>query len=213
VCRAREVWNPYSDSPHISLWMLKGVCCWVCVLCCVRVSVRLCVYVSMCRCVCVSVCVYVSLCVCALTSPMHSPQPARSIGPDSPPANVTVAILAQGTSWAVAVTQAFLGVGSSPSKDFLGLGASSGPCQSVCVYASVCVCSVTLLTHAPLPARSIGPANSPGFCKSLRHGEILAATSLSTVLAQDRFFSDSLSFTLDNQDPQSHHDDVVGCCP
>ena len=30
---------------------------------------------------------------------------------------------------------------------------------------------------------------------------------LSTVLAQDRFFSDSLSFTLGIQDPQSHHDD------
>jgi hypothetical protein len=28
--------------------------------------------------------------------------------------NITVAILAQGTSWAVAVTQAFLGVGSIP---------------------------------------------------------------------------------------------------
>ena len=32
---------------------------------------------------------------------------------------------------------------------------------------------------------------------------------LSTVLAQDRFFSVSLSFTLDKQDPQSHHDDVI----
>ena len=31
----------------------------------------------------------------------------------------------------------------------------------------------------------------------------------STVLAQDRFFSVSLSFTLDKQDPQSHHDDVI----
>jgi len=30
---------------------------------------------------------------------------------------------------------------------------------------------------------------------------------LSTVLAQDRFFSDSLSFTLGIQDPQSRHDD------
>ena len=30
---------------------------------------------------------------------------------------------------------------------------------------------------------------------------------MSTVLAQDRFFSDSLSFTLGIQDPQSHHDD------
>ena len=30
---------------------------------------------------------------------------------------VTVAILAQGTSWAVAVTQAFLSVGSSPGRD------------------------------------------------------------------------------------------------
>ena len=36
------------------------------------------------------------------------------------------------------------------------------------------------------------------------------AVLLSTVLAQDRFFSVSLSFTLDRQDPQSHHDDVVG---
>ena len=33
---------------------------------------------------------------------------------------------------------------------------------------------------------------------------------LSTVLAQDHFFSVSLSFTLDRQDPQSHHDDVFG---
>ena len=32
---------------------------------------------------------------------------------------------------------------------------------------------------------------------------------LSTVLAQDRFFRVSLSFTLDKQDPQSHHDDVI----
>ena len=30
---------------------------------------------------------------------------------------------------------------------------------------------------------------------------------MSTVLAQDRFFSDSLSFTLGIQDPQSHHED------
>jgi hypothetical protein len=37
--------------------------------------------------------------------------------------------------------------------------------------------------------------------------------ALSTVLAQDRFFSDSLSFALDKQDPQSHHDDVIGCGP
>ena len=127
---------------------------------------------------------------------------------------VTVAILAQGTSWAVAVTQAFLGVGSSPSKGVFGAGCLLWTLSvCVCVRVCVCVCSVTLLTHAPQPARSIGPANSPGFCKSLRHGEIFGATSLSTVLAQDRFFSDSLSFTLDNQDPQSHHDDVVGCCP
>ena len=34
-----------------------------------------------------------------------------------------------------------------------------------------------------------------------------SGTLLSTVLAQDRFFSDSLSFTLGIQDPQSHHDD------
>ena len=36
---------------------------------------------------------------------------------------------------------------------------------------------------------------------------------LSTVLAQDRFFSVSLSFTLDKQDPQSHHDDVIARGP
>ena len=35
---------------------------------------------------------------------------------------------------------------------------------------------------------------------------------VSTVLAQDRFFSDFWSLTFDKQDPQSHHDDVFGCC-
>ena len=38
------------------------------------------------------------------------------------------------------------------------------------------------------------------------------AILVSTVLAQDRFFSDFWSSTFDKQDPQSHHDDVVGCC-
>ena len=42
---------------------------------------------------------------------------------------------------------------------------------------------------------------------------VLRVPPMSTVLAQDRFFSDSLSFTLDNQDPQSHHDDVAGRGP
>ena len=37
------------------------------------------------------------------------------------------------------------------------------------------------------------------------------AILVSTVLAQDRFFSDFWSFTLDKQDPQSHHDDVAVC--
>ena len=37
-------------------------------------------------------------------------------GPAGLRANVTVAILAQGTSWAVAVTQAFLIMGSSPGE-------------------------------------------------------------------------------------------------
>ena len=45
------------------------------------------------------------------------------------------------------------------------------------------------------------------------HGVIWAGLGLSTVLAQDRFFSDSLSFTLDKQDPQSHHDDVSDYWP
>ena len=54
--------------------------------------------------------------------------------------------------------------------------------------------------------------NSPCYTKTKWSAPIPASFSLSTVLAQDRFFSDSLSFTLDIQDPQSHHDDVVVAC-
>ena len=43
-------------------------------------------------------------------------------------------------------------------------------------------------------------------------GNAFRAILVSTVLAQDRFFSDFWSYTFDKQDPQSQNDDVVGCC-
>ena len=49
------------------------------------------------------------------------------------------------------------------------------------------------------------------FCCEFAPCLAFKAGSPSTVLAQDRFFSDFLSFTLDKQDPQSHHDDVAVC--
>ena len=46
----------------------------------------------------------------------------------------TVAILAQGTSWAVAVTQAFLGVGSSPDRDMF-----RSPYVQIYIYIYMCI--------------------------------------------------------------------------
>ena len=61
----------------------------------------------------------------------------------------------------------------------------------------------------------IGPAggHSPGEGRRSCICINLGVELVSTVLAQDRFFSVSLSFTLDKQDPQSHHDDVIGRGP
>jgi hypothetical protein len=49
--------------------------------------------------------------------------------------------------------------------------------------------------------------NTQALCKDGREEVVQLPVLLSTVLAQDRFFSDSLSFTFGNQDPQNHHED------
>ena len=53
--------------------------------------------------------------------------------------------------------------------------------------------------------------NSPALAMRLCQ-EMLSEQFWCRLYLQDRFFSDFWSFTFDKQDPQSHHDDVVGCC-
>ena len=61
--------------------------------------------------------------------------------------SITVAILAQGTSWAVAVTQAFLGLGSSPGKWAASSPVSPNLLQDQQVASSCVHHSVHFITH------------------------------------------------------------------
>ena len=73
---------------------------------------------------------------------------------------------------------------------------------------------INILFHPGLKKRSNKHSfHSPGLGNITWREAVSGAPPMSTVLAQDRFFSDSLSFTLDNQDPQSYHDDVKGRGP
>ena len=57
------------------------------------------------------------------------------------------------------------------------------------------------------PAATYCYGSAQALCKGGWGQSLRQAVVLSTVLAQDRFFSDSLSFTFGNQDPQNHHED------
>ena len=93
-----------------------------------------------------------------------------------------------------------------------GYGANVTQVASWLVFPSYCTISLSTKT------RGIVEQTSPEqkltrSCSTLGLVTALGASALSTVLAQDRFFSDFLSFTFDKQDPQSHHDDVAVCGP